>query len=71
MKLYNVILELDAEANSPLEAAKQTQNAVRDRDTCFIYIVQDDETKEVFSVDLAEDDEDAVLPERNYTPIIS
>lgn len=70
MKLYNVILEFDNEADSPLEAAKQAQESARDMDVSWIYMVQDDDTKEVFSVDLAEDDKDAVLSMKDYTPLI-
>jgi hypothetical protein len=70
MALYNVILEFDTEADSPLEAALQAQERARDIDVSWIYMVQDDDTKEVFSVDLAEDVENAVLLMPEYTPII-
>ena len=71
MANYNVILEFNCEGDSPLEAALQAQDSARDKDVCWIYMVQNDETKEVFSVDLEEDDENAVLPMPEYTPIIT
>jgi len=68
MKHYKVSFEIDVEDETPLGAAKEVQEMMRTDDWQFY--VQDDETKEVFSVDLTEDDEDAVLPVTNYEPFI-
>lgn len=49
---------------SPLEAAKNIARLLCD-DDCpnrLVYDVEDEQTGEKFTVDLAEEDEDAVLP---------
>ena len=68
MPHYRLSLEIDEEHDSPLEAAKRVQRMIRQGD--YQWYVQDVKTKEVFSVDLAEDDEDAVLPVKIYEPFI-
>ena len=68
MKNFNISLELSLSAENPLEAAKLAQDLIREDN--WIFAVQDDETKEIFTVDLDEEDEDAVLPIDDYTPII-
>jgi hypothetical protein len=62
-KIYTVSVTLDSQvADNPLDAVKKAcELLMRDGDT-FIYDVQDEETGEKFTVDLSEDDEDAVLP---------
>lgn len=63
MAQFKVVWEIQLEANSPLEAAKTAREWQLDKDSsATMYYVQEDEKKEVFSVDLLEDDEDAVLP---------
>jgi len=52
-----------------LEDAKMAQEWLRKDDWQFY--VQNDETKEIFSVDLTEEDEDAVLPVDEYYPQIT
>jgi len=71
MPHYKVVLEIELDAENPLEAANILTEWVKDGDD-FIYMVQDDETKELFSVDLDEVDEDAVLPIKlnDYLPLI-
>jgi hypothetical protein len=68
MKNFNISLELSLSAENPLEAAKLAQEQIREDN--WIFYVQNDKTKEVWSVDLDEEDEDAVLPVNDYTPII-
>jgi hypothetical protein len=72
MPNFKISLEIELDANSPLEAAKLFESWVQERGTNWQYYVQNDETNEIFSVDLQEEDEDAVLPvlPENYTPII-
>lgn len=70
--MYNISFEINYPAESPLDAAKQLQALLEAQSNDWQYYVQNDETKEIFSVDLQEDDEDAVLPinPKDYTPII-
>ena len=68
MARYKVSYEIDTESDSPLESAKEVQEIMKT--SCGQFYVQNDDTKEVFSVDLEEDDEDAVLPVTNYAPFI-
>ena len=67
MKLYKVVLEIALEAENPIEAA---ENLAEIWDG-LTYIVQDDETKKIVTVDLGEPEEDAVLPLDKYEPLIS
>jgi hypothetical protein len=50
-------------AKNPLEAAKTIRKWIMENDGNVVYTVYDEETNEKFTVDLAEDDEDAVLRE--------
>ena len=72
MARFSISLETSAhEADGPLEAAKELQEWLRDPETFLAYYVQNEETNELFSVDLQEDDDDAVLPLKEYTPVIT
>jgi hypothetical protein len=66
---FKISWEIDMEANTPLEAAKIAQKWLRKDDWQFY--VQNDETKEIFSVDLCEEDEDAVISIYEYFPQIT
>ena len=68
MVTFKVVFEIEVESSSPLTAAYQVQEWLRRNDWQFY--VQNAETLEIFSVDLLEEDEDAVLPVKEYTPII-
>ena len=68
MATYKIAWEIELEAESPLEAAKEAQKWLRKDD--WMFYVQNSETNEIVSVDLQELDEDAVLPVDVYTPII-
>lgn len=55
-------------AKNPLEAAKQIVKWLKDQEDGaenMTYDVVNEATEEAFTVDLAEDDEDAVLPNKN------
>jgi len=73
MANYKVVLEIEIDANSPLEAAQKTQDWIREPDTDWQYYVQRASRKddEVFSVDLSEEDENAVYDADNYIPLIN
>jgi len=71
MKNYKVSLEIELNADNPYEAAKNLEDWCRTGDK-FVYIVQDDQTGEIVSVDLTEEDENAVIPipDSDYQPLI-
>ena len=60
---YTIVLRFEVvEAENPLDATKQVHEWIKDGADRMIYEVEDEQTQEKFSVDLAEEDEDAVLP---------
>ena len=71
--MFKVVWEIELEAENPLEAAKKAQNWMQDKDSlCQQFYVQQEGFEDVLaSVDLLEEDEDAVLPVTEYKPLIS
>lgn len=69
MAHYKVALEIEVNADSPLEAAKTVEGWLRNGNYQY-YVQEDEENAEVFSVDLTEADKDAVLPAGVYLPLI-
>lgn len=73
--MYKVSVEIEipvihnGEVKTPLEAAKQVAKWLKESADNAQYYVQDP-TLAVYSVDLSEPDEDAVLPVNNYQPFI-
>lgn len=62
-KSYTISLTFtDQQFHNPLEAVKDFCKSIKKDGHRFIYDVEDEETGEKFTVDLSEDDEDAVLP---------
>lgn len=62
-KSYSVSLTFtDILAKNPLEATKKILKWIEEDANTMIYDVIDEETNDKFTVDLSEDDEDAVLP---------
>jgi serine protease inhibitor len=62
-KSYSVSLTFtDILAENPLEATKKILKWIEEDANTMIYDVIDEETNDKFTVDLSEDDEDAVLP---------
>jgi serine protease inhibitor len=62
-KCYSVSLTFtDILAENPLEATKKILKWIEEDSNTMIYDVIDEETNDKFTVDLSEDDEDAVLP---------
>lgn len=69
---YKVVYETEVDADSPLEAAKEVENIFKEICSCPPQLyVQENSSGKVFSVDLAEEDEDAVLPVVKYIPMIN
>jgi hypothetical protein len=71
MALYKVVHEIDVEADSPLEAAKTIQEWMDDANNKWQFYVQEENSTEIFSVDLAEDDTLAVTKVKKYYPMIA
>jgi len=68
---HRVVFEIEVEAETPLEAAKEVQKWLQDPKSDWQFYVQPcDKSGDVFSVDLSEEDEDAVLEADNYIPMI-
>jgi hypothetical protein len=71
MSEYKVSWEININANSPLNAAKEALIIMQDTGSIANqFYIQDEETEDIFSVDLDEEDENAVLPVDNYEPFI-
>lgn len=70
MTTFNVVFEIELDASDPLSAAKEVEKWLKANGDHWQYYVQNTETKEISSVDLQEEDEDAVLPVENYEPLI-
>ena len=70
MAIFKVVHEINVEAKNALEAAKIVQGWMDNADTNWQFYVQEYDRKEVFSVDLSEDDSEAVLPVKTYEPMI-
>ena len=67
MTNYKVVFEIEIDSDSPLAAAKIVQNWLEGGTNWQFYV---SDSKKVFSVDLAEEDEDAVLEIDKYVPMI-
>lgn len=62
-KTFTIKLEFtDVSSESPLDATKTILSWIKDGVEDMTYDVKDEATGEAFTVDLAEEDEDAVLP---------
>lgn len=70
MKTYKVVLEIEVTEDSPLEAAKEIQRWLDAADRNWQYYVQEADEETIFSVDLEDNDEDAVQVVQNYKPLI-
>jgi hypothetical protein len=68
MTIFKVSWEIELEAASPLEAAEIAQEWMKSDD--WIFYVQEENSDEIFRVDLNEEDENAVLPVNDYQPLI-
>ena len=68
---YKVVLEMELDAENPHEAAMMMEKMALNSDAQFIYVVQNDETGEIYTVDLGEPEEDSVLPDPDHEPLIT
>jgi hypothetical protein len=69
MAEFKIVWEIELSGDNPLEAAKTAKKWLEENG-CGVFTLQNVETKEIFSVDLNEEDEDAVLPVKIYEPLI-
>jgi hypothetical protein len=70
MTTFNVVFDIEVEGSNPLEAAKEVERWIKAKGAHWQYYVQNVKTKEIYSVDLQEEDRNAVLPVKNYEPLI-
>jgi hypothetical protein len=70
MANYRVVYEIEVEAENSFEAARTVRDWLRNPNTEWQFIVQDEDTKKVVSIDMSESREDAVLPVVKYEPLI-
>lgn len=69
MATYKVVLEIEVDADTPLEAAKTTQNWIQDPDFSWQYYIQEEGAKKIHVIDLL-NNEEPVLEVLNYKPLI-
>ena len=72
-KVFKVVWEIELEETSPLAAAKEAQKWLQSKGDDWQYYVQErGNDKPIFSVDLQESDEDAVIQvsKEDYQPTI-
>ena len=63
---YEIVLRFtDIDEANPLDAVKKILEWIKDDASTMIYEVRDEESNEKWTVDLSEDDEDAVLPDND------
>lgn len=71
MANFKVVWEIQLDANNALEAAKTAQSWIQEYGSqCQQYFVQNEETNIVHSVDLNEEDEDALVVVHKYHALI-
>jgi len=70
MATYKVVFEIHVEAENSFEAAKTVQDWLQDDYDNWQYYVQNEETNQIDSVDLAEHNSVAVVENVLYSPLI-
>ena len=70
MSMLRVTWEIEVEAENPLEAAKEAQSMMQRPFLNWQFYVQNPETNQISSVDLEEEDDEAVLQVKEYKPLI-
>jgi len=69
MATYSVVFEIEVDEENPLAAAQKVEGWLHDTTKQWQYYVQGDDGK-IHSVDLEEEDEDAVITVNDYEPLI-
>lgn len=70
MATHRVTFEIEVDAEDELQAAETVRDWLRNPNTEWQFYVQDTNTDKIYSVDLQEPDEDAVLTVNDYEPLI-
>jgi hypothetical protein len=70
MATFKVVWEIEVEAETPLKAAKKAEKWLRKPKMGWIYMVQEENESDIYSVDLDEEDDNAVLLAHDYEPLI-
>lgn len=70
MSTHRVVFEIEVDAEDTFNAARTVRDWLRNPNTDWQFYVQDVKTNEIDSVDLQEEDQDAVLPVKKYEPLI-
>lgn len=70
VKPYKVVLEIEINANSPLQAAEIVEEWIQERGSHWQYYVQSYDDDQIYSIDLEEDDINKVLDIDKYVPLI-
>ena len=69
MSMHKVVMEIEVEASNPLEAALAVRDMMIDSNNEWQFYVQSDDDL-IYSVDLGEPSNDAVLSIMFYDPLI-
>ena len=69
-KEYKVVFEIQVPANSPLIAAQRVEEMIREDCAGWQWYVQDEETKQIYSVDTTDEDFPVIETDK-YNPLIS
>ena len=69
MSMHKVVMEIEVEATNPLEAALAVRDMMNDSSNEWQFYVQSEDGL-MYSVDLAEENKDAVLSIMFYDPLI-
>lgn len=65
---YRVVFEIEVDADTPLDAAKEVEDMLQNSGNHWQFFVQDEDSLKITSVDL---DEDTVTDSDKYKPLIS
>lgn len=69
-KLYNICWEINEYGSDPIDAVRKIEQMIEDQNANWVWIVQDSDTGEIFSVDREEPEEDQIFKMDNYDPAI-
>lgn len=68
-KEYRVMFEINISANSPLVAVEKVEEMIKEETNGWQWYVQDEETKQIYSVDTTDEDF-PVMEVGEYVPLI-
>ena len=69
---FKIVFEFETDATSPLEAAKQTEEMIKNsKGAHWTWIVEDVKYKTIYGVDLDINEDNAVYPAIHWKPLIN